>query len=208
MYRGRGLECRGHGLFRPDQRPDWLAKLPEEAARFRAESLWTQLDTLQALRKAAKTKLLAACSPAADYPRLLKLPGIGPVRAATLLALLGTPARFRTKRQFWPYCGLAVVTHSSADYREVGGRIVKQQKPAATRGLNRNHQPQLKALFKGAALSALQYEAWRAYYEGLVRAGTKPELARLSVARKLAAVTLAVWQRGEAYDQNKVFARA
>jgi hypothetical protein len=42
----------------------------------------------------------------------------------------------------------------------------------------------------------------------LVNAGTKPELARISVARKLAAVTLAVWQRREEYDQNLVFAKA
>jgi transposase len=208
MYRGRGIDCTGHSLFRPDQRPDWLAKLPEPAARFRAEILLQELDTLQDLRKEAKTKFLAESKQSPDYPMLLQLPGIGPVRAAALLAIVGRPERFRTKRQFWPYCGFAVVTHTSADYVEVGGRILKQQKKAATRGLNRNHHPYLKALFKGAALTALQNETWRAYYDRLVEAGTKPELAGISVARKLAAVTLAVWQRREEYDQNKVFAQA
>lgn len=208
IYRGRGIECDGHQLFRPDQRSSWLEKLPEPAARFRAESLLKELDTLQELRKEAKTKLLSESKQSPDYSLLLKLPGIGPVRAAALLAIVGRPERFRTKRQFWPYCGFAVVMHTSADYREVGGRIVKQQKKASTRGLNRNHHPGLKAIFKGAALTALQYKTWRAYYDGLVTAGTKPELARISVARKLAAVTLAVWQRREEYDQNKVFAKA
>ena len=32
--------------------------------------------------------------------------------AATVLC----PYRFRTKRQFWSYCGLVVVTRSSADW--------------------------------------------------------------------------------------------
>lgn len=208
IYRGRGIDCAGHSLFRPDQRSDWLAKLPEQAARFRTEILLKELDTLQDLRKEAKTKLLAESKQSPDYSLLLKLPGIGPVRAASLLAIVGRPERFRTKRQFWPYCGFAVVTHTSADYLDVGGRIIKQQKKASTRGLNRNHHPRLKAVFKGAALTALQYEIWQAYYDQLVEGGTKPELARISVARKLAAVTLTVWQRREEYDQNKVFAKA
>jgi transposase len=208
IYRGRGIECEGHSLFCPDQRSDYLAKLPEQAARFRAETLLKELDTLQFLRKEAKTKLLSESKQSPDYSLLLKLPGIGPVRAASLLAIVGRPERFRTKRQFWPYCGFAVVTHTSADYLEIGGRIIKQQKKASTRGLNRNHHPRLKAVFKGAALTALQHQTWRAYYDGLVKKGTKPELARISVARKLAAVTLALWQRREEYDQNKVFPKA
>ena len=208
IYRGRGIDCDGHHLFRLDQRSDWLAKLPEEAARFRTESLLKELDTLQKLRKEAKTKLLSESKQSSDYSLLLKLPGIGPVRAASLLAIVGRPERFRTKRQFWPYCGFAVLTHTSADYIDIGGRILKQQKKASTRGLNRNHHPRLKAIFKGAALTTLQNETWRAYYDGLVSKGTNPELARISVARKLAAVTLTVWQRREEYDQNKVFAKA
>ena len=208
IYRGRGIECDGHNLFRLDQRPDWIAKLPEQAARFRAESLLKELDALQDLRKEAKTKLLIESKQLPDYSLLLKLPGIGPIRAASLLAIVGRPERFRTKRQFWPYCGFAVVTHTSAEYIDIGGRILKQQKKASTRGLNRNHHPRLKALFKGAALTTLQNETWRAYYDGLVKKGTKPELARISVARKLAAITLALWQRREEYDQNKVFAKA
>lgn len=208
IYRGRGIDCEGHSLFRPDLRSEWLAKLPEPAARFRTEILLRELDTLQELRKEAKAKLLTESKQSADYALLLKLPGIGPIRAASLLAIVGQPERFRTKRQFWPYCGLSVITHTSADYVESEGRIVKKQKKTATRGLNRNHHPGLKAIFKGAALTALGNESWRAYYDGLVNAGTKPELARISVARKLAAVTLTVWQRREEYDPNKLFAKA
>jgi transposase len=40
---------------------------------------------------------------------------IGPVRAATIVAVVVTPERFRTKQQFWSYCGLGIVTRSSAD---------------------------------------------------------------------------------------------
>ena len=130
------------------------------------------------------------------------------MRVAQLIAIVGTPHRFRTKRQFWPYCGYAVITQSSADYGIVDGKIVKQQKKVATRGLNHNHNPQLKQIFKSAALTALRYESFRAYYQALVDNGTRPELARVSVARKLAAITLAVWQRREEFDDKKAFAQA
>jgi transposase len=44
------------------------------------------------------------------------LPTLGVVRVAQLTSAVVTPHRFRSKRQFWSYCGLAVVTKSSADY--------------------------------------------------------------------------------------------
>jgi transposase len=208
LYRGRGIDCAGHSLYRADQRTEWLAKLSDDAARFRAESLLEQLEAVSELRKQAKQRLVAEARGHADYPILLKLPGFGAVRVAQLIAIVGTPHRFRTKRQFWPYCGYAVVTQSSADYGIVAGKIVKQQKKVATRGLNRNHNPQLKQIFKGAALTALRDEAFKDYYQGLVDDGTRPELARVSVARKLAAITLTIWQRREEFDSKKAFAQS
>jgi transposase len=183
LYRGRGLDCSGHALYRADQRSNWLAKLNEEAARFRAESLLEQLKSLSQLRNQAKQRLVAQAQAHADYQILVKLPGFGPVRVAQLIAAVGTPHRFRTKRQFWPYCGYAVVTRSSADYQIVEGKIVKQRKKVSTRGLNRNHNPQLKQVFKSAALTALRHEAIKAYYQRLIDQGTRPELARAFLLR-------------------------
>ena len=120
---------------------------------------------------------------------------------------VGTPHRFRTKRQFWPYCGYAVVTRSSADYQLVEGKIVKQRKKVSTRGLNRNHNPQLKQVFKSAALTALRHEAVKAYLQRLMDRGVRPELARVSLARKLAAIALTLWQRREEFDLKKAFAQ-
>jgi hypothetical protein len=54
IYRGRGIDCSGHALYRADQRSNWPAKLNEVAARFRAESLLEQLESLSQLRKQAK----------------------------------------------------------------------------------------------------------------------------------------------------------
>jgi hypothetical protein len=61
--------------------------------------------------------------------------------------------------------------------------------------LNRNHNPQLKQIFKGAALQALRHELFKDYYQGLVDGGTRPELARVSVRVSWRA---SHWQSGNA----------
>jgi len=57
----------------------------------------------------------------------------GTVRVAQLLARVGSPHRFRTKRQFWPYCGLAVVQRTSAEYKFLNGTLQRRKKLARTR---------------------------------------------------------------------------
>src|SRR5262244_4439418 len=79
--------------------------------RFRAQGLLTELETIKKLRKEARVELIKQSKKHPDYKLLIKTPGFGPLRVAQLLAWVGTPHRFRTKRQFWPYCGLAVITH-------------------------------------------------------------------------------------------------
>jgi transposase len=62
----------------------------------------------------------------------------------------------------------------------------------------------LKYVFKSAALTASRYEPFKSWYAELVVRGRRPELARVTVARKIAAVTLAVWKKGEAFDTDQI----
>ncbi len=78
-----------------------------------------------------------ACLDRAAAWRYREGPGLGPIRIAQLLPIVITPYRFRTKRQFWAYCGFGLVTRTFADWTKVGGRWVRV--PAQqTRGLNRD----------------------------------------------------------------------
>ena len=38
------------------------------------------------------------------------------------------------------------------------------------------------------------------HYTRLLEGGTKPNLAKLTIARQIASIMLAVWRSGEAYD--------
>ena len=115
--------------------------------------LW-QLDSLLELRPKAKADMIAEARRQPGWKTLHSMPFFGPVRVALLLAIMATPFRFRTKRQLWPYAGLAVVTRSSADAELVGGKLQRRRRAPLTRGLNRNHNPTLKSVFKGAANAA------------------------------------------------------
>ncbi len=116
LFRGRGIDCHGAGIYSPDERGDWLAKLDSAAVCTRALRLWEQLDLVERLSEDAAKDLLAEARKHAATRILRSVPGIGPIRAAVILGVASTPHRFRTKRQFWAYCGLAVVTETSAQY--------------------------------------------------------------------------------------------
>jgi transposase len=135
---------------------------------------------------------------------LRTIPQLGPVRAALIVATIDTPHRFRTKRQLWSYSGLAVVTHMSSEYEVQAGRIVRSRKPIATRGLNPNCNTRMKEVFIGAATGGIRQEPFRGYLESLTKRGLRPEMARLTLARHIAAIALRIWKKGETFDPKKL----
>ena len=204
MFRRQAIACGGHEVYRQDRREVWLAKLTERGAQERARSLYQQLAALQALRHEAKLAMVHEARRLAAYVWLMSVPRLGAVSVAQLLAVVGTPHRFRTKRQFWTYVGLAVVTRSSADMEIVAGVLRRSRRPVATRGLNRNHNHLLKRVFKNAATSACQSEPFKQHYERRLQQGMDPALARLTVARQLSAITLSLWKRGEKFQAERM----
>ncbi len=201
LYRSWAIPCAGTQVYAPRHRSEWLSKITEAGVRRRAEHFYQQLDALQALRQEVRRDLLAE-SRKHDAAKLLRqIPCIGPIRAAVLIALIQTPHRFRTKRQLWTYSGLGIETHDSAQYRYVEGQLQRSKQPVTLRGLNENHNHDLKNIFKGAATKASGCAGpFHDFYEALLAKGRKPSMARLTLARKIAAITLIVWKKGVSFD--------
>lgn len=166
--------------------------------------MYEQLAVLRPLRQKAKVAMLREARRQAAYRWLMSVPRLGPVSVAQLLAIVGTPHRFRSKRQFWTYVGLAVVTRTSAEQEVVNGVLRRSQRPVATRGLNRNHNHLLKRVFKTAATSACQSGPFALAYKVRVKRGMDPALARLTIARQIAAITLSLWKRGELFQVERM----
>src|ERR1700726_2914692 len=146
LYRGWGIPCAGTQVYAARCREEWLSKIPQAGVRRRAELLYEQLDGLQILRRNLRPEFLAESRKHKAAKLLRQIPSIGPIRAARLIALMQTPHGFRSQRQLWTYSGLGIETHDSAQFRFVSGQLQRSRKPQQIRGLNRNHNHEMKEI--------------------------------------------------------------
>jgi transposase len=205
IYRSWAIPCGGREVYFPRHRAEWLEKLKEAGVRRRAEQTYQQLDFLIGIRKETRKELLMESRNHPARKLLEEIPWLGPIRVALLIALIQTPHRFRTKRQLWNYCGLGLRTQSSGEYRFTGGQLQHARKPPALRGLNVNHNHELKSIFKSAATQAgASRNPLGEFYRDLLAGGMEPPMARLTLARKIAAITLKIWKKGERFDPAKL----
>lgn len=200
IYRGRGIPCRGTSIYRPKNRKEWLNKLNGTGARARAERLLKQLESIQELLAEAQRDLIRESRKHQDYKILRQIPGLGPIRVALIMAFVMTPHRFQNKRQFWTYTGFSVIRRGSAEYEITRGELKRSKRKPLPRGLNKNYHRVLKNVFKGAALTAAYRGPFRKIYDQRVANGIAPNLALLTMARKIASITLALWKKGERFD--------
>jgi transposase len=203
IYRSWAIPCSGKQVYARCHREEWLGKINEPGVRRRAEFYYQQLDALRLLRQEVRRDLLTESKKHKAWKQLCGIPTIGPIRAAVLLGILQTPHRFRTKRQLWTYSGLGIEVHSSADHEVKKGQLERKKKRVEIRGLNENCNHHLKNLFKGAAVVASSKPGpFEPFYAALVAKGMRPEMARLTLARKIATIVLIVWKKGVSFDAN------
>jgi transposase len=99
--------------------PTPIVVLLEKAERGGTSCAKTGTDRIAIANSTPAARILADIL--AQYTRfkswklLRQIPGIGPIRAAVLMAVMQTPHRFRTKRQLWNYSGLGLETHDSGE---------------------------------------------------------------------------------------------
>jgi len=209
LYRSWAIPCAGRDVYYTRHRDQWLSKIKEAGVRRRAEQLYQQLDMLQHLRQQARRELLAESRKHSITAKLRQIPSLGPIRSALAVALIQTPHRFRSKRQLWAYSGLALETRTSGEYRFVNGQLRRSKKQISIRGLNKDHNHDLKGLFKAAATRAsFQPGPFQDFYQRSLAKGIKPTMVRLTLARKIAAITLTLWKKGENFDVEKLKSQA
>lgn len=205
LYRSRGVPTPGKEVYAKSSRSSWLSRLPENN-RSSAEILYAQYDSVDAVRRHAKKDMVRESHRFGITRVLETCPGMGEIRVARLVSIVISPHRFRGRRQFWSYCGLGVVMRSSSDWDQLpDGSWQKVQRPM-TRGLNKNFNRMLKDVFKGAASTVIQQGGEEPLYLEYLRqleGGTKPNLAKVTLARKIASISLSIWKNEEGYDPKK-----
>ena len=123
------------------------------------------------------------------------LPGVGPIRSATLFAYLDTPWRFQKKSQLCKYCGVGLQRSSSGQDRRGRDRPARLE-------LFRQVNRRLKDAVMGMTMSAIRSRAnvFRDHYEERIRHGALASNARHATARKLLTVMWGMWKSQRPFD--------
>jgi transposase len=207
LLRSRGVPVCGKAVYSPIGRAAWLARLPAEA-RPAAELLYLELDALIALRERAEQEMITEARKHREYRIVASCPGLGPIRTAQLLPIVVTPYRFANKRGFWSYCGLGIVMRSSSDWVRTRSGEWTKAPVQQTRGLTRTFNHTLKTIFKGAATTVIGRsdadDPLYRHYVKLLDGGTKPNLAKVTIARQIASIALSLWRNEEEYNPKKL----
>jgi transposase len=205
LMQARGLHATSAELLDPDNRAPWIEQLPVPM-QLRATLLGTALDGAVEVQQKALEWMLSESRNIKAVRWIKSVPGIGNIRAPLIASAIISPQRFRTKRQLWSYAGLGVVLRSSSDWELKGGQFSRRRGHELAVGLNRNRNPVLKEAFVGAAqqiISRMHAHPLNKSYRERLERGMSPSNARLTLARKIAAIVLAVWKRQEVYDPTK-----
>ncbi len=145
-----------------------------------------EAEIAQAESKIAKQMLLSL-----DARRLMTVPGVNVICAATFLAAIGDIARFKSPRQLVGYLGLDPRVRQSGSSPAGRGRISKQGSTMARWALVE------------AAFSAVQQPGpLHAFYER-IRARRGHGIATVAAARKLAVLFWCLLTRGENYAHQQ-----
>jgi hypothetical protein len=124
LFRARPIQAPGSRIYNPEHREQWLAKLPDPGVRYRARTLYAQLDVLRDLRPKAKAVMIAEAKKDPAWDVLSSIPYFGPVRVAMILAILQT---------------LAIPRQASAlGVRRPGGRHPRQRRVGTRAGAARS----------------------------------------------------------------------
>lgn len=190
-FRQNGTQCTGTTVYSEAHWEEWKWKLPQEMTLLLIlDNLWRQLEQSE---RTEKELLSAARVQAKHYPEIKHfeaIPGIGFIHAATISAILETPYRFANKRKVWMYAGLGIMTRSS------GGKTYSEK-------LSTDYNRLLKCSIKQAAESAIRAEDnlfRRKYLDMTLLHGIAPHRAKLTIARDMLAIMLAMWRKGEKYN--------
>jgi len=168
---------------------DLAKQLPHDSARFVAESLFAQIEMLERYKADYRGYFERNLKRYRPIRNLDSVPGIDAVRGNIITAVVCMPHRFRNKHQFWGYCML--VRHIQMS----GGKIY---------GNRRAHgRVELRDAFLGAAESALRTDTkLRDYYETLRARGIEHRDAKIALARKIAALCLALLKNNDTYQDD------
>jgi transposase len=188
-YRYWGIvDVGGQLVYGKKGRQQYLEQVEHLAVRIQLNHLYTIMDEAVRMQELAfkQVKELGRSYP--EIREFKKIPGIGEVGAHVFDAYVQTPDRFPGKRELWCYSRLGIQEHTS------------DGKPLGYQRLDRAGVGELKDLsYKAWQTSMGKENEVHEFYRLSLKATHNHTHARLNTQRKILAVMLAVWRKGDRY---------
>lgn len=188
LFRKEGIKAKGKALYNDES---FLEGLKREDFRFIGGHMYHMLEEMDKSREAYITEIKKYCREFKEIRYLKTLPGIAEIQASKIVAQVIEPRRFKNKYKYFSYCGLVRHRQISGD-RNYGDKKIWGNRV-------------LKCVYKMAAKSAIKGNSGlRKYYEHLRAKGIGHKNAQNAVSRKIAAISLALWEKSEKYCDDMV----
>ena len=166
----------------------WLAELElAEEERESVDSALRQIEFLDSEIEAVERLIAAASLESAEVRRLMTVPGVNVICAATFMAAVGEIHRFPSPRKLVAYLGLDPKVRQSGSGPAAHGRVSKQGSVAGRH-----------ALVEASWSAVRQPGPLHAFYER-IRARRGHQVAIVACARKLACLFWCLLTRSEDY---------
>jgi transposase len=167
-----------------------LEKL-DSTSQFVARSLLNQIQFLQKAKLEYKTVFLGNVNFQNSIKMLTTIPGIAAIRANIIAAAVVDPKRFPTKNKFWSYCML-VKHDQQSDGKSYGKKTIWGKLS-------------LKGVFMSAAQDGIDSDGiFKKYYDEKIAKGCDATAAKKNLARKIAAISLAVMKTGKPFEEKLI----
>lgn len=196
LYRRWGVfQVAGKALYSEQGRRRYLHQVPDRQIRRQLRSYYTMMDQAEAAQQQAWARLQQMGRGYAEIAEFQKIPGVGPVGAHLLSALLQTPHRFATAAKLWSWSGLAVTDRSSSG------------KPLGYERLDRSGRNEIKDIsfraWKAGAMQPAEANEVKQFYQDSLQRTGNPTHARLNTQRKILKVAWTIWRKDIAYDPQR-----
>jgi transposase len=173
------------------------SRLPP-AARFALTAIADQIESLKEQARKLEDAIVREAKLDEDMRRLVTIPGIGAITAATIKALVPDPGGFKSARHFASWIGLTPKSRSSGGKDRLGG-------------ISKMGNPDLRSLLVVGATSVLRHTKKNAeampWLTGIV-ARRPYKVAAVALANKMARIVWAMLNRGGVYRRPNNLAAA
>ena len=151
-----------------------------EAAQFEAQQLADRLATKREQLNAVMQQIEKVCRQFVSYRHLRSIPGFGPYVAAEVLAIIGDPNRFRSRRQIIRLAGLDLNAKRSGKRSDAAVPVISK-----CGNVNLRY-----ALYQAAQIATYHNERFRALFLRYLKGREKERGIKTKVRVKLAAKML------------------